>query len=106
MANLELEGIIMEMGEDKEKGKEMKFYLENTDMLVKRMVSATLDVEPHLPELETSRVQNENKDIYFAKTSGKRKHDDDGAWWLSGLSTSGRRPPWPTSRPTLRRRTF
>ena len=52
----------------------MMFYLENTDILAKRMVSATPVVEPHLPESEARDVlgeSNTNKDIDVYFTFGK-----------------------------------
>ena len=54
LANLELEMFTkeVEVEGDLVNGKEMMFYLENTDILAKRMVSATPVVEPYLPELE------------------------------------------------------
>ena len=73
----------------------MSMYLTNTNLLSKRMISATSSVDPHRSESELSGEVSELHDdclentvsktqryIGTGSTIYKRQMDDDGRWWL------------------------
>ena len=79
----------------------MHFYLTNTNLNTKRiMVGDTINNMS-----DNNNISRSASDIYSPNNTGKRKLAETGTWWLPGGSSTGRRPTWPTSGSTLRRRT-